>query len=39
MFKFFSGGLKGLIEAILFKILGVEPNAKIEHKKQLQKKK
>ena len=38
MFKFFSGGIKGVIEGILFKILGVETNAKIEHSKNKKKK-
>lgn len=37
MFKFFSGGIKGIIEGILFKILGVEVSAKIEHKKNKRK--
>jgi len=33
MFKFLSGGIKGLIESILFHIIGVERNAKLGMKK------
>lgn len=32
-FDFVSGGIKGVIEAILFKLIGVETNARLAYKK------